>query len=81
MTMRCQQLLDSKEFQSRGKEFMKDFLRLGKCTVDMGISVISTSKGLMTNREARKQKIGGEVIAQIWVRFQQFQAPNPKQKN
>lgn len=31
-----------------------------------GIVVISTSKGLMTGREARKQKLGGEVICQVW---------------
>jgi len=31
-----------------------------------GISVVSTSKGLMTNKEARKQKIGGEIICQVW---------------
>ncbi len=31
-----------------------------------GISIISTSKGLMTNTDARKQKIGGELICQIW---------------
>jgi small subunit ribosomal protein S8 len=31
-----------------------------------GISIVSTSKGLMTNKEARKQKIGGEVICQVW---------------
>lgn len=31
-----------------------------------GISIITTSKGLMTNKEARKQKIGGEIICQIW---------------
>lgn len=31
-----------------------------------GISVISTSKGLMTNKEAHKQKIGGEIICQVW---------------
>jgi len=31
-----------------------------------GISIISTSKGLMTNTEARKAKLGGEVICQIW---------------
>lgn len=31
-----------------------------------GISIISTSKGLMTNKEARKQKLGGEVICEIW---------------
>jgi small subunit ribosomal protein S8 len=31
-----------------------------------GMSIISTSKGLMTNREARKNKLGGEVICEIW---------------
>ena len=31
-----------------------------------GISVISTSKGLMTNKEARKQNLGGEVICKVW---------------
>lgn len=31
-----------------------------------GISVISTSKGLMTNKEAHKLKLGGEVICEIW---------------
>jgi small subunit ribosomal protein S8 len=32
----------------------------------LGISIISTSKGLMTDKEARKQGIGGEVICNIW---------------
>ena len=31
-----------------------------------GISIISTSKGLMTNKDARYKKIGGEVICQVW---------------
>ena len=31
-----------------------------------GISIVSTPKGLMTNKEARKQKLGGEIICQIW---------------
>ena len=31
-----------------------------------GISIISTSKGLMTNKEAKKQKLGGEVLCEIW---------------
>ncbi|HLD21732.1 MAG TPA: 30S ribosomal protein S8 [Patescibacteria group bacterium] len=32
----------------------------------LGVAIISTSKGLMTNNEARKQKIGGEVICEIF---------------
>ncbi len=32
----------------------------------LGTAVISTSKGVMTDREARKNKIGGEVLCFIW---------------
>ncbi len=32
----------------------------------LGIAIISTSKGLMTDKEARSQKLGGEVLAYIW---------------
>ena len=32
----------------------------------LGIAIISTSKGLMTDKEARKNAIGGEVLAYIW---------------
>jgi small subunit ribosomal protein S8 len=31
-----------------------------------GINIISTSRGLMTDREARKQNIGGEIICAVW---------------
>ncbi|AXK51022.1 30S ribosomal protein S8 [Spiroplasma alleghenense] len=32
----------------------------------LGIAIISTSKGIMTDKEARQQKIGGEVLAFVW---------------
>lgn len=32
----------------------------------LGVAIVSTSNGVMTDREARKQKIGGEVMAYIW---------------
>jgi len=32
----------------------------------LGVSIVSSSKGLITDREAREQKIGGEVICKIW---------------
>ena len=32
----------------------------------LGIAVVSTSKGLMTSKDARKQSLGGEVLAYIW---------------
>lgn len=33
---------------------------------DMGISIISTSRGVLTGHEARRQKLGGEILATIW---------------
>ncbi len=32
----------------------------------LGVAIISTSKGIMTDKEARKQNIGGEVLAFVW---------------
>jgi len=31
-----------------------------------GMAIISTSKGLMTDKEARKQNLGGEILCKIW---------------
>ena len=32
----------------------------------LGVAVVSTSQGLMTDREARKRKMGGEVLCYVW---------------
>lgn len=32
----------------------------------MGIAIVSTSKGIMTDREARSQAVGGEVLCYVW---------------
>ena len=32
----------------------------------LGIAIVSTNKGLMTDREARRQNVGGEILAYIW---------------
>jgi small subunit ribosomal protein S8 len=32
----------------------------------LGVAVVSTSKGLLTDREARSQRIGGEVLCYVW---------------
>lgn len=39
---------------------------LPKVLRGLGIAVVSTSKGIMTDKEARKQNVGGEVLAFIW---------------
>ena len=33
---------------------------------NMGISILSTSRGVITGHEARRQKVGGELLATIW---------------
>ena len=32
----------------------------------MGIAILSTSKGVMTDKKARQEKVGGEVLCQVW---------------
>lgn len=32
----------------------------------LGIALVSTSKGIMTDKDARKQQVGGEVLAYVW---------------
>lgn len=32
----------------------------------MGVAILSTSRGVMSGREAKKQKVGGELLAYIW---------------
>lgn len=32
----------------------------------LGIGIVSTSKGLMTDRQARAQRVGGEILCEIW---------------
>ena len=32
----------------------------------MGIAVLSTNQGLLTDREARKRRVGGEILCQVW---------------
>ena len=32
----------------------------------LGIAIVSTSKGVMTSKEAKKERLGGEVLAYVW---------------
>jgi small subunit ribosomal protein S8 len=74
-TLRVQlKYLENEERVVRGlKKISKPGLRVYAKTDDLprvlnglGIAVISTSRGIMTDKEARKLKIGGEVIAYVW---------------
>lgn len=39
---------------------------LPKVRGGLGIAIVSTSRGLLSDREARAQRVGGEVMAQVW---------------
>lgn len=49
-----------------GQRIYNKISEIRKVHGGFGASVISTSKGLMTNKDARKSKIGGEVLFEIW---------------
>jgi small subunit ribosomal protein S8 len=68
------------KYNQKGEPVIKEIKRISKqgCRIykgkqdikkvkdGYGFSIISTSKGLLTDDEIRKQKIGGEVICEIW---------------
>lgn len=49
-----------------GLRIYADVENLPKVMKGLGIAIISTSKGIMTDRDARKANVGGEVLAFIW---------------
>ena len=55
-----------KRVSKPGQRIYQGFAEIKKVHGGYGMSIISTSKGLMTNKEARYKKMGGEVICQIW---------------
>lgn len=55
-----------KRISSPGQRIYISVKKIKKVRSGYGMSVISTSKGLMANKEARKNKLGGEVICEIW---------------
>jgi small subunit ribosomal protein S8 len=44
----------------------RGYKNMPKTVGGLGVTLISTSKGLMTDNQARKEKIGGEIIGYVW---------------
>jgi small subunit ribosomal protein S8 len=40
--------------------------RIPRVRSGMGVSILSTSQGVMTDKQARKHRVGGELICEIW---------------
>jgi len=49
-----------------GRRIYMGYRKLPKVLDGLGIAIVSTSQGIMTDYEARKRKIGGEVLCEIW---------------
>ena len=49
-----------------GLRIYSDVENMPKVMKGLGIAIVSTSKGVMTDRQARKEKVGGEVLAFVW---------------
>lgn len=55
-----------KRISKPGRRVYKGFDKLDKVLDGLGISIVSTPKGVLTDHECRKLKVGGEVICHIW---------------
>ena len=55
-----------KKISKPGQRIYSNWKKIKRVKGGYGMAVISTSKGLMTNKEARKNKLGGEIICEIW---------------
>lgn len=49
-----------------GQRIYTSVKKLSMIKGGLGIAIVSTSRGIMTDREARKRRLGGEVICEVW---------------
>lgn len=55
-----------KRVSTPGRRVYRGAGELPRVLSDIGIAIVSTSAGVMTNKEARKRKLGGEVLCEIY---------------
>lgn len=55
-----------KRVSTPGQRIYLPATRIPRTNGGFGITVVSTSKGLLTDKQARKNKFGGEVVCQVW---------------
>ncbi|OFZ26063.1 MAG: 30S ribosomal protein S8 [Bdellovibrionales bacterium RIFOXYB1_FULL_37_110] len=53
-------------YSKPGLRQYKGYQEMPKVISGLGISIVSTSQGIVSSREAKKRKIGGEVICNVW---------------
>lgn len=57
---------DFKIVSKPSRHFYSDYRSLPTVKQGHGLSIVSTSKGIMTGTEAKKQKVGGEYLFEVW---------------
>jgi small subunit ribosomal protein S8 len=55
-----------KRVSKPGRRVYKGFKNIHRVLNGMGLSLISTSQGILTDKEARKKKLGGEIICELY---------------
>ena len=55
-----------RKISKQGQRIYSTYKELKPVESGYGISILTTPKGLLTNKEARKNKIGGEIICEVW---------------
>nr|YP_009651619.1 ribosomal protein S8 [Heptacodium miconioides]QCY72210.1 ribosomal protein S8 [Heptacodium miconioides] len=58
--------LNLKRISRPGLRIYSNYQRIPRILGGMGVVILSTSRGIMTDREARLEKIGGEILLYIW---------------
>ena len=59
-------ILNVRKISKPGQRIYEKVSEIKKVHGGYGISIVSTSKGLMTSKDARKQKLGGELLLEVW---------------
>nr|BDR62857.1 ribosomal protein S8 [Jacquemontia paniculata] len=59
-------ILNLKRISRPGVRIYSNYQRIPRILGGMGIVILSTSRGIMTDREARRERIGGEILCYIW---------------
>ncbi|KAL0532174.1 hypothetical protein IC582_031176 [Cucumis melo] len=59
-------ILNLKRISRPGLRIYSNYQKIPRILGGMGIVILSTSRGIMTDREARLQGIGGEILCYIW---------------
>nr|YP_010627901.1 ribosomal protein S8 [Begonia anisosepala]WBN94861.1 ribosomal protein S8 [Begonia anisosepala] len=58
--------LNLKRISRPGLRIYSNYQKIPRILGGMGVVIISTSRGIMTDREARLEKMGGEILCYIW---------------